>query len=104
MDAAMWYIKDNGIALDSKYPYKGDEQKCAYNTSMQIYTIKDCAEVPKNSPKYLMSAIVKQPVSIAVEADGLYFQLYKSGVYNRKCGTDLDHGMLLTGYGVSSKK
>ena len=41
----------------------------------------------------------KQPVSIAVEADTLQFQFYKSGVFSGKCGTDLDHGILLVGYG-----
>ena len=28
------------------------------------------------------------------------FQLYKSGVLTAKCGTNLDHGVLLVGYGV----
>ena len=35
MDAAFWYVTDNGIALDQKYPYKGVDQTCAYkNTTM----------------------------------------------------------------------
>ena len=47
-----------------------------------------------------MSAVSMQPVSIAIEADQRDFQLYKSGVYTAKCGTNLDHGVLVVGYGV----
>lgn len=28
---AFWYVIDHGIALESKYPYKGVGGKCAYN-------------------------------------------------------------------------
>lgn len=38
-------------------------------------------------------------MSVSVEAVGLEFQLYSKGVFSAKCGTDLDHGILLTGYG-----
>ena len=52
-----------------------------------------------------MSAVVKQPVAISVEADTLYFQFYTRGVMgNSKCGQDLDHGILLTGYGTEDGK
>lgn len=47
---------------------------------------------------------MKQPVSISVEADTIQFQLYKSGVFTGKCGTDLDHGIVLTGYGTLNGK
>lgn len=43
--------------------------------------------------------MVKQPVSISVEADSFAFQFYKSGVLSGKCGVDLDHGITLVGYG-----
>jgi len=33
MDAAFWYVTDNGIALDSKYPYRAKNQKCNYTAS-----------------------------------------------------------------------
>ena len=40
------------------------------------------------------------PVSIAIEADTKAFQLYKSGVLTGDaCGTNLDHGVLVVGYG-----
>jgi C1A family cysteine protease len=40
------------------------------------------------------------PVSIAIEADTKVFQLYSSGVLTGSaCGTNLDHGVLIAGYG-----
>lgn len=30
MDAAFWYVIDNGITTEAKYPYKAKDQKCAY--------------------------------------------------------------------------
>lgn len=46
-----------------------------------------------------MRAVSKQPVSIGVEADQLGFQFYRDGVFSGNCGTDLDHGILLVGFG-----
>jgi len=46
-----------------------------------------------------LEAVAKQPVSIAIEADQQVFQLYRGGVLTGACGTQLDHGVLLVGYG-----
>merc|ERR1719473_1562085 len=47
-----------------------------------------------------MEAVSKGPVSVAIEADKSVFQLYKTGVMSSKsCGTQLDHGVLVVGYG-----
>ena len=47
-----------------------------------------------------MSAVAKNPVSIAIEADKSVFQQYKSGVLSGMCGSKLDHGVLVVGYGT----
>ena len=42
---------------------------------------------------------MQQPVSIAIQADQKEFQLYQSGVFTGSCGVELDHGVLVVGYG-----
>merc|ERR1712048_362361 len=61
-------------------------------------------DVPADSEQALMSALNKQPVSIAIEADKSVFQLYKSGVLQGLCGASLDHGVLAVGYGTEDGK
>ena len=104
MDSALRYTADNGVAADSQYPYKAKDGKCVYTAGMNVYQNKQCAEVPANNTKALASAVFKQPVAIAVEADQISFQFYRSGVFSGNCGTDLDHGITLTGYGSMNGK
>lgn len=47
----------------------------------------------------LMEALSQQPISVAIQADQLVFQFYRSGVMTGSCGTDINHGVLAVGYG-----
>merc|ERR1712080_599583 len=51
------------------------------------------------SASALMSALQEGPVSVAVDAGK--FQSYRSGVLTGRCGTSLDHGVLVVGYGTA---
>lgn len=105
MDDGFKYIMAKGDVLESKYPYTGKTGKCVKsktkNPSVKITGFKD---VKANSESQLMAAVEKQPVSVAIEADQSGFQFYKNGVFSGTCGTNLDHGVLVVGYGSESGK
>jgi len=106
MKSAMeWIGKNNGLCTESAYPYVSGETKtngpcqktCSIVSGSDISTT---VSVSANSDNAMMTALVQQPVSVAIEADQSSFQLYKSGVFTGTCGTNLDHGVLLIGYGT----
>jgi C1A family cysteine protease len=47
----------------------------------------------------LTNAVAMQPVAVSIEAGGPNFQHYSNGVYNGPCGTKLNHGVTVVGYG-----
>ena len=101
-DAFKFIIKNNGISSEANYPYKGVDGTCNANEEgNHAATIKGYEDVPANSEQALQKAVAHQPVSVAIDASGSDFQFYKSGVFTGSCGTELDHGVTVVGYGVS---
>ena len=105
MDNAFnWIEKNGGLCTEDTYPYTSGTTKSAGTcetscTNVANSQIHSFADVPTKSDDDMMSALNVQPISIAIEADQKDFQLYKSGVFTGDCGTNLDHGVLVVGYG-----
>jgi C1A family cysteine protease len=103
MDNAFKYAKANKIETESDYPYKGVGGTCAYSAAKGKVILSGLTDVTANSGSQLQAAVAQQPVSVAIEADKAVFQSYTSGVItSTACGTTLDHGVLVVGYGSAS--
>jgi len=101
MDNGFEYIiKNGGIGSESSYAYTGKEGTC--KTVPSVSKISGYKDVAAGNEADLMSALNKGPVSIAIEADQSGFQFYSGGVFTGTCGKNLDHGVLLVGYGTEA--
>jgi KDEL-tailed cysteine endopeptidase len=102
MEGAFKFVIENGQCSNIEYPYTsgvtktgGSCQKC-----VPVAKMSSCSDVKPNDQLSLKAAVARQPVSIAIEADTRYFQSYSGGVLTSPdCGTKLDHGVLIVGYG-----
>jgi len=107
MDNAFTYVIDNGgICSEADYPYTsgaGSTSGSCNTKCASLVSLQTCLDVPANNQVALKEAVSKGPVSVAIEADTRIFQLYSSGVITgTSCGTNLDHGVLIVGYGVEN--
>merc|ERR1719169_300779 len=107
MDDAFKYMEENAMCTEESYSYTAKNVQCHASGCTvgvpkgSVTGFKDVAHDDENA---LMEAVAQQPVSIAIEADKSVFQLYKSGVLSSTCGTRLDHGVAIDGYGTENGK
>ncbi|CAG9314240.1 unnamed protein product [Blepharisma stoltei] len=103
MDNAFKYIIAKGITSEANYPYTAKDGLCNKAKASQVNaTISKYTDVAKDNISQLFAAVAQQPVSVAVEANQDSWQLYKSGIVTKDCGTALDHGVLIVGYNQTS--
>ncbi|KAK8642064.1 hypothetical protein V6N13_011426 [Hibiscus sabdariffa] len=103
MDTAFQFIKsNNGLTTEASYPYQGSQGTCKKKEATRAATITGYEDVPSNNEKAFLQAVANQPVSVAIEGSGWFFQFYKSGVFSGECDTYLDHAVTLVGYGTNS--
>lgn len=105
MNNAFEWIAANPLCTEAQYPYTsglGLTGTCQRNCVGTV-TLTSHKDVPAGDEDALQAAVAKQPVSVAIEADKSAFQLYRAGVLDSEgCGSQLDHGVLVVGYGTDA--
>ena len=107
MATAFLWGETQAIATESSYPYTARDGTCktSFTTGIPAGGITGYKNVDQSTDA-LKSAINLGPVSVAIEADQIAFQLYSGGILEDQgglftsCGTNLDHGVLAVGYGA----
>jgi cathepsin L len=101
---AFRYVQTNGgIDTEASYPYTGKQDTCNYNPSNNAASCTGYQTLPTGDESALQQAVgTVGPVSVAIDASTMQF--YRSGVYSSsKCSsTELNHAVLVVGYGTSS--
>jgi len=103
-----------GVELETKYPYTGQDGQCALNKSLAVAPIKNytCITTPNGNPadEDQMAAILVANGPLAIAMDAGELEDYDSGIIDPWFGswscdpTQLDHAILIVGYGVESSE
>ncbi|VEL24902.1 unnamed protein product, partial [Protopolystoma xenopodis] len=110
MDKAFQYVKDNnGIDDEKSYPYESGKtgeasDVCKFEEQFVAAKVTGFVDLPSKDERKLKEAVANVgPISIAINSGLLSFPHYKHGIYDdpdcQGDPTDLDHGVLLVGYG-----
>jgi len=104
MDSAFDYVKINGgIDTEESYPYEGVDGQCRFSKANIGGEDVGYVDVPQGNEHALKQAVATQgPCAVAIDASHESFQFYSAGVYDEpECSSDeLDHGVLVVGYGT----
>lgn len=107
MIAAFDYLMDaEGLAMASDYPYQAaDWFQCAPSQSDSNGNISSYETIETGDENLLMKFVATRgPIAIAIDASLSSFQSYKTGVYyDENCSLDVNHAVLLVGYGRDKK-
>jgi cathepsin L len=100
MESVYRYIQFNGgLDTEEVYPYKARDEICHYDFSSGGATVKGY-DLFKQTEESLKNAVATiGPISVGIVATSS-MQMYDGGVfYEDNCGDDINHGVLVVGYG-----
>lgn len=109
LGVALDYASGTKVAKESSYGYRGVQGSCKSRFTAAIPNggvtgYNRVGSWRRTTVNDMKSALAKGPVSVAIQADQRAFQHYTSGVLSSGCGTQLDHAVLVVGYGTSGGK
>jgi len=110
MDNAFDWVNKvgKGICTSSDYPYTSGTTSARGECQASSCSVVEGSApsgfvgIPASEAAILAAVHQHGPVSVGIQADQAAFQFYHSGVLTGTCGTRLNHGVLITGYGVDS--
>ena len=105
-ESAFNYTRDNeGIDTEMSYRYEAVDSICRFSAKSVGATVTGYVRIPYGNESALLEAVTTVgPIAVAIDARNDTFQHYSGGVYyNPECSSsvlDLDHAVLVVGYGT----
>merc|ERR1712241_104423 len=99
-------VEMGGLETETDYEYDGKDEKCHFEKSKVKATITGGISLPKNETQMAQWLFKNGPISVGLNAAAMQF--YYGGISNPfrfLCNPeDLDHGVLIVGFGVHVTK
>lgn len=97
--------KLGGLELESDYPYEAEGETCHFNKTEVRVKVVSAVNITSNETQMAQWLVQNGPISIGINANAMQF--YVGGVshpFKFLCNpSNLDHGVLIVGYGTHSE-
>eukprot|EP00850_Spirogloea_muscicola_P018067 SM000162S02345 [mRNA] locus=s162:687:4280:+ [translate_table: standard] len=100
--ALQYVVENGGVQTTTAYPYVAANQTCKATNQPNGASITSWDAVPQRDAVALAKAVANQPVIVFLEASAPDFQNYTGGVYDGSCNSNLNHAVLVVGYGTDA--
>uniref|UniRef100_A0A1J3GGP8 Putative cysteine proteinase n=3 Tax=Noccaea caerulescens TaxID=107243 RepID=A0A1J3GGP8_NOCCA len=103
--AYKFIVNNGGLGTNNDYPYEAVNGVCdghLKENNKNVIMIDGYENLPANNELALRKAVAHQPVTAVIDSSSREFQLYESGVFDGTCGTNLNHGVVVIGYGTEN--
>jgi hypothetical protein len=98
--AIEYVVRNHGIDSEHDYRYTAKNGKCdGQKASHYVAAMHSVVNVHQRNERQLLAAVMRQPVAVAIDAEHGGFRSYHRGVMGGKCGTKIDHSVLIVGFG-----
>ncbi|KAG8043832.1 hypothetical protein GUJ93_ZPchr0458g22362 [Zizania palustris] len=103
LDALQKIKQNRGVMTEESYgQYKGQQLTCRSfrkTDAGRVGKIKWVRKVSSETEEALTLAVAHQPVAVAIDGNNTNIQHYTSGIYTGPCTTELNHAVVVVGYG-----
>jgi len=98
-----WVINNGGVTREESYPYVAKQGSCRGGSKDASF--RSHQRLPQNEDAIRGAVAHVGTVAVAIDAEAS-MQHYSAGIYTGSCGTQLNHGVAIIGYGYDqpSKK
>jgi len=99
-NAYHYVISNSGIDTEASYTYEGVDDTCRFKAASVGATFSNWTMISQDETQMAAYLVANGPIAIAADAEE--WQFYFGGVFYIPCGTELDHGILIVGYGTET--
>lgn len=107
IDGGFEFASKQGLCSETYYPYEGSLDQCDNSIrrtcDVPVYIVS-CTVLPAGDEDVLLSAIIHHgPLAVAIAAGTIHFQLYQKGIFTSCNESELDHAVVVIGFGTTEK-
>jgi len=95
------FARSTGLALETDYPYQGQQGSCQSTDGDSLGQITTFWSGISTTESAILTQLNSGPVALALAVDMSTWNTYAGGVLDT-CGSAVNHGILVVGYGTDS--